>query len=113
MHIDNSIRYSLSQVTAISSLLAWAYENNIDLYDRYGFDLADDSSAFIGYNDTCGNTYLYSELLPFSVYISDFSDGIKLLVSNPGNGAETIIGQCRSAYRQIVAADKIAARFNK
>lgn len=111
MIIDDSIQFNLCQIKAINHLLTWYYNNNSQLFDMYGFDLLDDTSAQIGYNAIHGNTYLSSDFLPFKPFINDFSDGLRLFVSIREKGEDVVIGPCKTESRQILAADKMIKRI--
>ena len=49
-----------------------------------------DNSTYIGYNTTYGNTYLWSDWVGYSIFISDFEPTIKACYSCPYDGDETI-----------------------
>lgn len=56
----------------------------------YDLGITLDNATYIGYNTTYGNTYLWSEWVNYSIFISDFDSTIKALYSCHYDGEETI-----------------------
>lgn len=68
-----------------------------------------DSSTYIGYNATYGNTYLWSEWVSYSIFISDFDSTIKACYSCPYDGEETN----RNCGNDIDKLDKWVERLQR
>ena len=68
-----------------------------------------DSNTYIGYNTMSGNTYLWSEWVGYSIFISDFDSTIKALYSCPIDGEETI----RNCGNDSDKLDKWAERLHR
>ena len=90
---------SRKQLLNVGRLIAKAGELDFPL---------DSAMTQIGYNTTYGNTYLWCEDVPYTLFISDFDPVIKALYSCPYDGEETI----RNAGKDLEKLEKWAARLS-
>ncbi|MEN9439202.1 MAG: hypothetical protein RL613_678 [Fusobacteriota bacterium] len=70
----------------------------------------DTAMTQIGHNTTYGNTYLWCEDVPYTIFISDFDSCIKALYSCPYDGEETQRLAGNDAAKLEKWADKLSAK---
>ena len=98
LNIDTT-SMSSKQIRNMSKLMIKACDLGIKL----------DDSTCVGYNTMSGNTYLWSEWVGYSIFISDFDSTVKACYSCPIDGEETI----RNCGNDASKLDKWAERLQR
>ena len=96
----NSTSMGTKQLKNVGLLLVKAADLGMDLDD-----------VQIGYNTSSGNTWLWSEWHSFTLFISDFENGIKALHTCSYDGTETERNKVESLERLEKWCEKLNAKF--
>lgn len=73
----------------------------------------DNSMVQVGYNTTYGNTYLWCEDIPYTIFISDFDSKIKALYSCPYDGEEVERNCSNDADKMLAWAERQQRKSDK
>ena len=73
----------------------------------------DSAMTQIGYNTTYGNTYLWCEDIPYTIFISDFDSTIKALYSCPYDGEEIERNCSNDEVKMMKWAERLQAKSDK
>ena len=73
----------------------------------------DSAMTQIGYNTTYGNTYLWCEDVPYTIFISDFDCTIKALYSCPCDSEETERNCSNDGTKMMKWAERLQAKSDK
>jgi hypothetical protein len=73
----------------------------------------DTAMTQIGHNTTYGNTYLWCEDVPYTIFISDFDSRIKALYSCPYDGEETERSCSNDETKMMKWAERLQAKSDK
>ena len=98
LNIDTT-KMSCKQIKNMARLMLKACDLGIEL----------DNLTYIGYNAMSGNTYLWSEYVGYSIFISDLDSTVKACYSCPIDGEETI----RNCGNDADGLDKWAERLQR
>ena len=95
---------SRKQLLNVGRLIAKAVELDFPI---------DNAMTHIGYNTTYGNTYLWCEDIPYTIFISDFDSKIKALYSCPYDGEETERNCSNDENKMMKWAERLQAKSDK
>lgn len=73
----------------------------------------DSAMTQIGYNTNYGNTYLWCEDIPYTIFVSDFDSKIKALYTCPYDGEETERNCSNDENAMMKWADKLRVKSDK
>lgn len=73
----------------------------------------DNAMTQIGYNTTYGNTYLWCEDVPYTIFINDFDRAIKALYYCPYDGEETECNCSNDEVKMLKWAEHLQAKSDK
>ena len=73
----------------------------------------DSAMTQIGYNTTYGNTYLWCEDVPYTIFISDFDSTIKALYSCPYDDEETERNCLNDGSKMMKWVERLQAKSEK
>ena len=73
----------------------------------------DSAMTQIGYNTTYGNTYLWCEDIPYTIFISDFGSAIKASYSCPYDGEEVERNCSNDEVKMMKWAERLRAKSDK
>ena len=86
-------------------------------FSKYSADFLDfsidNAMTQIGYNAIYGNTYLWCEDVPYTIFISDFDSTIKALYSCPYDGEEVERNCSNDENKMMKWAERLRAKSEK